>query len=43
MRYAPVVRLSRRQLNGGCNFTRPATIEVDCAEEFLDLIAPPRW
>lgn len=33
-----VVEAARRELANGCNFTRPAAIEVECAETFLDLI-----
>ena len=36
--YPPVVEAARRELEAGCNFTRPATIEVACAEHFLSLI-----
>lgn len=36
--YAPVVSAARAALDLGCNFTRPAAIEVDCAETLLDLI-----
>jgi glutamate-1-semialdehyde 2,1-aminomutase len=28
----------RRELVNGCNFTRPAKIEVECAEQFLEMI-----
>jgi hypothetical protein len=31
-------RAVRDALVGGCNFTRPAAIEVECAEQFLGLI-----
>jgi len=33
--YEPVVRAVAEQLPFGTNFTRPAPIEVECAEEFL--------
>lgn len=33
--FAPVVESARRQLALGSNYVRPATIELDCAEEFL--------
>jgi glutamate-1-semialdehyde 2,1-aminomutase len=36
--YAPVLEAVRAQLDGGCNFTRPSPIEVECAEQFLSLI-----
>jgi glutamate-1-semialdehyde 2,1-aminomutase len=36
--YPAVVEAVRRELVQGCNFTRPATIEVKCAEQFLSLI-----
>ncbi len=36
--YAPVVDAAREQLSRGCNFTRPAAIEVECAEQFLSLV-----
>lgn len=36
--YAPVINAAREQLARGCNFTRPAAIEVECAEQFLSLI-----
>lgn len=35
--FEPVVRAAAAQLSFGTNFTRPASIEVECAEEFLDL------
>ena len=37
--YKPVVDAAYRQMLLGSNFVRPATIELECAEEFLDLIA----
>ncbi len=36
--YAPVVDAVRQELSRGCNFTRPSSIEVECAEQFLSLI-----
>jgi glutamate-1-semialdehyde 2,1-aminomutase len=36
--YEPVVEAAYRQMLQGINFTRPAPIEVECAERFLDLI-----
>lgn len=36
--YQPVIEAVRAELDNGCNFTRPATIEVACAEKFLELI-----
>lgn len=36
--YMPVVDAAYRQMLLGENYTRPASIEVDCAEEFLSLI-----
>ncbi|CAH2598976.1 Glutamate-1-semialdehyde 2,1-aminomutase [Rhodovastum atsumiense] len=36
--YPEVLRAVREALEDGCNFTRPATIEVACAEQFLRLI-----
>lgn len=36
--YPPVIAAVRAQLAHGCNFTRPATIELECAEQFLALI-----
>ncbi|UYO42120.1 glutamate-1-semialdehyde 2,1-aminomutase [Rhodopseudomonas palustris] len=36
--YRPVIDAVHRQMLLGCNFTRPATIELECAETFLDLI-----
>lgn len=36
--YEPVVSAVRRELSKGTNFTRPAPIEVQCAEELLELI-----
>ncbi|MDX3973397.1 glutamate-1-semialdehyde 2,1-aminomutase [Shinella sp.] len=36
--YPPVVDAVARQLGHGCNFTRPASIEVECASAFLQMI-----
>lgn len=36
--YAPVVDAVRASLDGGCNFNRPAPVEIECAEKFLDLV-----
>lgn len=36
--YRPVIEAANRELSRGCNFTRPSTIEVACAEQFLGLI-----
>lgn len=36
--YRPVVEAAYRQMLRGTNFTRPATIELDCAEELLGLL-----
>jgi glutamate-1-semialdehyde 2,1-aminomutase len=36
--FGPVVDAVRRALADGINFTRPAPIEVDCAETFLRLV-----
>ena len=36
--FGPVVEAARSEMSRGCNFTRPASIEVECAETFLDLI-----
>lgn len=36
--HAPVVEAARKALEWGCNFTRPAAIEVVCAETFLSLV-----
>jgi glutamate-1-semialdehyde 2,1-aminomutase len=36
--YRPVVEAAYRQMLLGNNFTRPATIELDCAQELLSLI-----
>jgi glutamate-1-semialdehyde 2,1-aminomutase len=36
--YPPVVEAAYQQMLLGNNFTRPASIEIDCAQEFLSLI-----
>ena len=36
--YKPVVEAAHRQMLLGENYTRPAAIELDCAEQFLSLI-----
>ena len=36
--FGPVVEAARSEMSRGCNFTRPASIEVECAETFLDLV-----
>jgi glutamate-1-semialdehyde 2,1-aminomutase len=36
--YAPVVEAAYQAIRDGINFTRPAAIEVECAEKFLSLI-----
>lgn len=36
--HAPVIEAVRRQLEFGTNFTRPAPIEMECAERFLELV-----
>lgn len=36
--FPSVVDAARAELDHGCNFTRPAAIEVACAEQFLELI-----
>lgn len=36
--YAPVVEAAHRQMLLGENYTRPATIELQCAEQFMSLI-----
>lgn len=37
--YEPVVEAAHQQMLNGSNFTRPATIELECAEEMLELIS----
>ena len=36
--YPPVIEAARRQLDLGSNFVRPAMIELECAESFLELM-----
>ncbi len=36
--YPEVIEAAQRELPRGCNFTRPSTIEVACAEQFLRLV-----
>jgi glutamate-1-semialdehyde 2,1-aminomutase len=36
--YPPVVEAARRQLELGANFVRPALIELECAEAFLEFV-----
>jgi glutamate-1-semialdehyde 2,1-aminomutase len=36
--FEPVLQAVRRELDHGVNFTRPAPIEVACAEQFLDVV-----
>jgi glutamate-1-semialdehyde 2,1-aminomutase len=36
--FEPVINAAKAQLTFGSNFTRPAPIEVECAEELLDLL-----
>jgi len=37
--YKPVIDAAYRQMLLGSNFVRPATIELECVEEFCSLIA----
>lgn len=37
--YDPVLEAAYRQMLLGSNFTRPSPVEVECAEEFLSMIA----
>ncbi len=37
--YAPVLEAAQRQMRLGINFLRPSPVEVDCAQEFLKMIA----
>ncbi|HKQ80680.1 MAG TPA: glutamate-1-semialdehyde 2,1-aminomutase [Steroidobacteraceae bacterium] len=37
--YAPVIEAAARQMQYGANFVRPAPIEVECAERFLELVS----
>src|ERR1044071_9575208 len=36
--FEPVVRAAQREILLGANFTRPSVIEVECAEQFLQMI-----
>jgi glutamate-1-semialdehyde 2,1-aminomutase len=36
--YPSVVEAATRELRNGANFTRPSTLEIECAEQFLSLI-----
>jgi glutamate-1-semialdehyde 2,1-aminomutase len=36
--FKPVVDAVRRELDHGVNFTRPSTLEAQCAEVFLDIV-----
>lgn len=36
--YPPVVAAAREELGRGCNFSRPAPLELECAEELLGMI-----
>ena len=36
--YDPIVRAASRQLKKGTNYVRPASIEVECAKEFLGIM-----
>ena len=36
--YGPVVEAVTKELQHGCNFTRPAAIEVECAEKLLQFL-----
>jgi len=36
--YRPVVEAAYRQMLNGSNYTRPSSLELECAEQFLDLI-----
>jgi len=36
--FAPVVDAVTRELSRGTNFTRPSPIELECAEQFLELV-----
>jgi glutamate-1-semialdehyde 2,1-aminomutase len=37
--YKPVIEAASRQMLLGSNFVRPATIELECAENFLEMIS----
>lgn len=36
--FPPIIEAAIRQLSTGSNFSRPAPVEVDCAEQFLALV-----
>ncbi|AMN47434.1 glutamate-1-semialdehyde 2,1-aminomutase [Steroidobacter denitrificans] len=36
--YGPVIEAATRQMRLGANFVRPAPIEVECAERFIELV-----
>jgi len=36
--FEPVVRAAQQEMMHGANFSRPAPIEVDCAEQFLSMV-----
>jgi glutamate-1-semialdehyde 2,1-aminomutase len=36
--YPSVVEAAKRELQNGVNFTRPSSLEIECAEQFLSLI-----
>jgi glutamate-1-semialdehyde 2,1-aminomutase len=36
--YPPVIEAVRRSLGDGTNFTRPSTLELECAERFCELL-----
>ena len=38
--FEPILKAVEKQIKLGSNFTRPAAIELECAEEFLSII---RW
>jgi glutamate-1-semialdehyde 2,1-aminomutase len=37
--YPSVIKAARDELRRGCNFTRPAEIEIRCAAQFLELLS----
>src|SRR5512146_2149973 len=39
--FPPVIEAARRAMAAGANFTRPARIEVECAERFLSIVSWP--
>lgn len=38
--FEPVVRAAQKEMLRGVNFTRPAAIEIQCAEKFLEMVRP---